>query len=405
MKNVFKSIGPGIIVAATGIGAGDMIAATVGGAKYGYVILWAVVLGGVLKYVLNEGVGRWQLITGTTITEAWQKHMPRFFSWYFLVYLILWTFIVSAALIAATGLAAHSLFPILSIKAWGLLHSIIAVIIVMAGTYKNFENFMKIMISLMFAVVIISTILVKPDLVLIAKSIFMPVLPEGGVKYSFAIIGGVGGSVTILSYGYWISEKGWKGTAFKSKIKLDLAVAYILTTLFGISIIVLSADLQPTVINGSEIVLGLAEKMESSTGVVGKWIFLIGFWGAVFSSMLGVWQGVPYIFTDFIRNFKKKVENNSTEKLNKSFNYKLFLLLMASLPFSLLFLTKPIWIIVIYAIAGSLFMPFLAVTLLYLNNKTSLIKSDKNSILINIFLLINLVLFLYLGIIEISNYF
>jgi len=404
MKNILKSIGPGIVVAATGIGAGDMIAATVGGAKYGYVILWAVVLGGVLKYVLNEGVGRWQLVTGTTITEAWQKHLPRFFSWYFLVYLILWTIIVSAALIAATGLAAHSLFPILSIKTWGLIHSAIAVVIVLAGTYKNFENFMKIMISLMFVVVIISTILVKPDLLLIVKSIFMPVLPEGGVKYSFAIIGGVGGSVTILSYGYWISEKGWKGTAYKSRMKLDLAIAYILTTLFGISIIVLSADLQPDVVNGSKIVLALAEKMEVNTGSIGKWVFLIGFWGAVFSSMLGVWQGVPYIFADFVKNFKKNTDNVSSEKLHSSFNYRLFLVLMASLPFALLFIGKPVWLIVVYAIAGSLFMPYLAITLLYLNNNASLLKSENNSILINIFLLINLLLFLYLGIMEIINY-
>lgn len=404
MKNILKSIGPGIVVAATGIGAGDMIAATVGGAKYGYVILWAVVLGGVLKYVLNEGVGRWQLVTGTTITEAWQRHLPKYFSWYFLVYLILWSIIVSAALIAATGLAAHSLFPIFSVKVWGLIHSVIAVIIVLAGTYKNFENFMKIMISLMFVVVVISTILVKPDFLLIAKSIFMPVLPEGGVKYSLAIIGGVGGSVTILSYGYWISEKGWKGIAFKSKMKLDLTIAYILTTLFGISIIVLSADLHPEVVNGSKIVLALAEKMEISTGSTGKWIFLIGFWGAVFSSMLGVWQGVPYIFADFINNFKSNTENISEKKLNKSLNYKVFLLLMASLPFALLFIGKPVWLIVVYAIAGSLFMPFLAITLIYLNNKASLIKSDKNSILINIFLIINLLLFLYLAITEIINY-
>ena len=29
-------------------------------------------------------------------------------------------------------------------------------------------------------------------------------------------------------------------------------------------------------------------------------IFLIGFWGAVFSSLLGVWQSIPYLFVDFI---------------------------------------------------------------------------------------------------------
>ena len=56
-NNIFKILGPGIIVAATGIGAGDLIAAAVSGAQYGYALLWAAVLGGILKYVLNEGGG------------------------------------------------------------------------------------------------------------------------------------------------------------------------------------------------------------------------------------------------------------------------------------------------------------------------------------------------------------
>jgi Mn2+/Fe2+ NRAMP family transporter len=404
MKNILKTIGPGIVVAATGIGAGDMIAATVGGAKYGYAILWAVIIGGILKYILNEGVGRWQLATGTSISEGWHRHLPKIFSWYFLVYLVLWAFIVSAALIAATGLAAHSLFPFFSVKIWGLIHSVVALIIVFAGNYKHFENFMKIMIALMFVVVIVSTIMINPDIFQIVNNIFNPQIPKGGVKYALAIIGGVGGSVTILSYGYWINEKGWKGMKFKGKMKIDLAVAYILTTLFGISIIIISANLKPEIVGGSQIVISLAEEMKSSTGEIGKWIFLIGFWGAVFSSMLGVWQGVPYIFADFTKNFKKPDNAISNENLTETLTYKISLLIMAILPFSLLFLGKPVWLIVLYAVAGSLFMPYLAITLLYLNNKSSILNKNKNSILVNIFLAISLLLFLYLGIVEIFTH-
>ena len=32
---LFRDIGPGIVIAATGLGAGDMIAASVAGARYG----------------------------------------------------------------------------------------------------------------------------------------------------------------------------------------------------------------------------------------------------------------------------------------------------------------------------------------------------------------------------------
>jgi Mn2+/Fe2+ NRAMP family transporter len=61
-----KLIGPGLIVAATGIGAGDVVSAIVGGARYGEILLWGILLGAFFKYVLNEGVARFQLATGLT---------------------------------------------------------------------------------------------------------------------------------------------------------------------------------------------------------------------------------------------------------------------------------------------------------------------------------------------------
>ena len=34
-------VGPGIVVAATGIGAGDLLATLIAGGRFGYVLLWA----------------------------------------------------------------------------------------------------------------------------------------------------------------------------------------------------------------------------------------------------------------------------------------------------------------------------------------------------------------------------
>ena len=39
LMSVLKLAGPGLVVAATGIGSGDVVSATVGGAKYGVVLL------------------------------------------------------------------------------------------------------------------------------------------------------------------------------------------------------------------------------------------------------------------------------------------------------------------------------------------------------------------------------
>jgi len=95
-----KLAGPGLVVAATGIGSGDVVSATVGGARYGVVLLWAIVAGAFFKFVLSEGIARWQLATGKTALEGWADHLPAWVKYYFGAYLVLWTVAVSAALTA-----------------------------------------------------------------------------------------------------------------------------------------------------------------------------------------------------------------------------------------------------------------------------------------------------------------
>ena len=52
----WNSLGPGIVAAATGVGAADLVATLTAGSRYGYMLLWAVVLGVIFKIVLVEGV-------------------------------------------------------------------------------------------------------------------------------------------------------------------------------------------------------------------------------------------------------------------------------------------------------------------------------------------------------------
>ncbi|MEQ9021801.1 MAG: Nramp family divalent metal transporter, partial [Pseudomonadales bacterium] len=63
-------IGPGVLLAATGVGAGDLATGSIVGSLYGTVLLWAVVVGAWMKYIISEGVARWQLATGDTILEG-----------------------------------------------------------------------------------------------------------------------------------------------------------------------------------------------------------------------------------------------------------------------------------------------------------------------------------------------
>ena len=387
-----KHFGPGLAIAATGLGAGDLIVASVAGAKFGTTILWAAVLGALMKYVMNEGLTRWQLATGTTLLEGWIQRLPKFISIYFFIYLIFWSFIVAGALIAGTGLAAHALFPVLSVEQWGILHSLLALVLVLVGHYSLLEYLMKIFLGLMLVVVIICAVLVAPGVSDILSGLLLPSVPDGSVLFIFGVIGGVGGSVTLLCYGYWIRERNWNKPQDLPHSRVDLMVAYVLTGLFGVAIMIIAAGVHPEAITGPDMALSIASQLEAVAGPFGKWCFLVGFWCAVFSSMLGVWQGIPYLFADFVQQYTYRPEHPSRVN-TRSTAYRGYLVYLALPPMLLLLAGKPVWLVMVYAIAGAFFMPLLGVLLLLLNNRRSLLGDMKNGLPTNLVLLGSVLLF------------
>ena len=52
-------LGPGLLLAATGVGGGDLATATFVGGMLGTAVLWAVALGAFMKFVVTEGLARW----------------------------------------------------------------------------------------------------------------------------------------------------------------------------------------------------------------------------------------------------------------------------------------------------------------------------------------------------------
>ena len=114
----WRLIGPGLVVAATGVGAADLVATLIAGSKFGYLLLWCAVVGCVMKIVLVEGAGRYWLASGRTLFEGWRRS-ARWTTWYFAPYIVIWGFVYGAAAMAGTGLALHALFAVLGVTWWG----------------------------------------------------------------------------------------------------------------------------------------------------------------------------------------------------------------------------------------------------------------------------------------------
>ena len=210
-RSRLRVIGPGLVVAATGVGAGDMVSSLTAGTEFGTVLIWAIILGAALKFALTEGLGRWYMATRTTVLDGWHS-MGWWATGYFMVYLALVTFFFGAAAPSASALAVTAMFPgVMPLWAWAILHSVVfGFLICIIGQYELFERVMEVFVGLMFVTVVGLAILLVPNVGALAVSTVLPRMPEGSLPFVLAVIGGVGGTFTLVSYTYWVRERGWR---------------------------------------------------------------------------------------------------------------------------------------------------------------------------------------------------
>ena len=398
------ALAPGILVAATGVGAGDLLTASLAGSTVGVTILWACWVGALLKWFLNEGIARWQMATGTTLLEGWTERLGAWIRWVFLGYLLAWSYFTGAALISAWGVAGAGLLPLAqnaehSKIIWGVVHALAGLALVWCGGFRFFEGVMSACVALMFVTVVATTLLVGPDWPAVARGLVVPTMPAGSGTWTLGLLGGVGGTVTLLSYGYWIREQGRAGANGLRVCRIDLAVAYALTALFGTCMVIVGSRLDLS--SGPMLALALAEQVALAAGALGplaRQVFLLGFWGAVFSSLLGVWQSAPYLFADFVYLGRRAgTAPGPPADLRRTPIYGLFLVGIALVP--LVALWMPVrQVQLAYAMFGALFMPLLALTLLIMNNRPAWVGGGfRNRLATNVALVATLAVFAWIG--------
>ena len=391
------------------MGAGDLLTASLAGSRFGLTLLWAAWLGALLKWFLNEGVARWQMATETTLIEGLVIRAGSWIRWAFGAYLVAWAFFTGGALVTACGVAGTGILPLsanltTSKILWGMIHSMIGILVVLRGGFRTFQRLMMVCVGLMFVAVVLTAALLRPDLSAMLTGLTIPSirsLPSpSGTAYTLGVLGGVGGTVTLLSYGYWIRERGRTGARGVAESRIDLAAGYVVTAVFGLAMIVVGSRV--TLERGPTAALELAGQLSLTLGPAGRWIFLIGFWAAVFSSLLGVWQSVPYLFADLVRAGDSGAEGRpgseaASQTGRERRAYRGFLLYLGTVPVALLWTTLE-HAQLLYAVFGALFMPLLALALLVMNNRTAWVGYQfRSGWVTNLALAATLALFAWVG--------
>ncbi|AWV97727.1 Nramp family divalent metal transporter [Arcticibacterium luteifluviistationis] len=371
---MLKKLGPGLLVAAAGIGAGDMIIGIQIGLDFQWIFVAAVLLATVLKYVITAGIAKHQLETGESIIQFWNTKIPFWLRLIFILFFIVWSFMVGAALLSASGLAANSLLSFWSKETWAVVHSLLAFLMIYFGKYQSIENLTKVLILLLFVILIPTAIVLlfktETSSEMVSAAYDTPTL-------IMSIIGGVGGSVTMLSYTYWLQEKNWDKKSLISDVRFDLRFSYFITALFIFALMVIASRLKMDSgdLSGPKLIFFLGEMIGDVLGTTIKLLFKICFWGVAFSSVITVWSGVPYLFQDFYQGIIKN-KTTSTVPAAESKVYRAFLLFISIAPLVLTFLQNTIKNVINYTLISSVFVVGISITLLLLSRGKSKVSNS-----------------------------
>jgi Mn2+/Fe2+ NRAMP family transporter len=253
-----------------------------------------------------------------------------------------------------------------------------------------FEKTMGVCVGVMFAVVVMTAIALGPPPADVVRGLVVPQIPAGGAPWTLAIIGGIGGTVTVLCYGYWIREEGRASAADLADCRVDLALGYVVTAIFGLAMVIIGSSLRPMTGGGALLLATIAGELQAALGGAGplaKWAFLIGAWAAIFSSLLGVWQSVPYLFADLWSLLHPRSPRPARVD-TRALPYQLYLVSIAVVPVAGLAAVNFRSMQKTYAIVGALFIPMLAVVLLALNGRASVIGSRYRNSLVTTLVLV-----------------
>jgi manganese transport protein len=423
-SQAIRQIGPGLILAASIVGTGELINTTSLGAKAGFSLLWLILLSCVIKVFVQVELGRYAITHGKTTLAAFDSLPgPRagvsWLCWLWLI-MMLTTQAQVAAMEGTVGQAAHMAFPEASrlvasaagtvVASWGTYLSthqeyvwaavttVAAVALLLSGGYRRLETTTTILVAAVTVFTVASVVILQwtrfhitlPDV----GSGFELAVPTAAVALAFSAFGitGVGAS-ELFAYPYWCIEKGYaRATGVKSDdeswarrargwtrvMQLDAWFSMVVFTIATVAFYFLGAAvLHPQGLDpeGEQMIPTLSRMyMQPLEGTPLLWLrpftrvgFLLGAWAVLFKTLYVSTAGNSRLTADFICRLGIWPAAGPAQRIRL---VKLFCVLYPTLSLGLYYaFREPQRLIRAGGIAQALMLPFIAGATIYLRRR------------------------------------
>lgn len=188
--DIFKYIGPGLLVTVGFIDPGNWASNFAAGSDYGYALLWVITLSTIMLIVLQHNVAHLGIVTGLCLSEAATRYVPKWISRPVLISAVLASVSTSLAEILGAAIALQMLFKVPIV--WGaILTSILVVVMLFTNSYKRIERIIIAFVSIIGLSFLYELFLIDVDWPLAARSWVVPGIPEGSMLIIMSVLGAV----------------------------------------------------------------------------------------------------------------------------------------------------------------------------------------------------------------------
>lgn len=205
---IFKYIGPGLLVTVGFIDPGNWASNLAAGAEFGYSLLWMVTLSTIMLIVLQHNVAHLGIATGLCLSEAASEYLKPRYAKGILYSAMLASVSTSLAEILGGAIALQMLFNI-PIRAGSLLVMIFVAIMLFSNTYRVIEKWIIAFVSIIGLSFIYELSLVDIDWNTALPAWVTPAFPKGSMVVIMSVLGAVVMPHNLFLHSEVIQSRQW----------------------------------------------------------------------------------------------------------------------------------------------------------------------------------------------------
>ncbi|HEY5469122.1 MAG TPA: Nramp family divalent metal transporter [Bacteroidales bacterium] len=223
--DIFKYIGPGLLVTVGFIDPGNWAANIATGSEFGYTLLWIVSLSTIMLIVLQHNVAHLGIVTGLCLSEAATIYIHPKISKAILSFAVLASVSTSLAEILGGAIALNMLFDI-PINIGAVLVTVFVIIMLFTNSYKKIERWIIGFVSIIGISFLYELFLVDVDWVAVGISWVKPSIPEGSILLLMSVLGAVVMPHNLFLHSEVIQSRQWNlqdEKVIKKQLKFEFA--------------------------------------------------------------------------------------------------------------------------------------------------------------------------------------